>query len=144
MLQLQKFKYSMRKRILFGIAFTILLTAVTSSSANASAGWYPTYKGDLIVTEFCIPASSHSPVFLQTMGEDSAWRTVAVIKFKKLRNDSYCRNGAKYGFSPTGHYHLKYKWKVNIRGSWGMQLYIPNLKSTVYGWPDGIEANKGH
>jgi hypothetical protein len=134
----------MRKGILFAIAFTIVLTVANSSSANASAGWYPTYKGDLIVTEFCIPAGSHSPVFLQTMGEGSTWRTVAVIKFKKLSNDSYCRNEAKYGFTPAGLYHLKYKWNVNIRGSWGMQLYIPNLRKVVYGWPDGIEMTKGH
>ena len=130
----------MRKRILFGIAFTILLTAVTSASANASAGWYPTHVGDSIVTEFCIPAGSHSPVFLQAMGVGSAWRTVAVIKFKNLRVDSFCRDESKYGITPAGLYHLKYKWKVNIRGSWGMQLYIPNLRKIVYGWPDGVEA----
>ena len=132
----------MRKRILFRIAITILLTAVTSSSANASAGWYPTHVGDSIVTEFCIPAGSHSPVFLQTIGVGSARKTVAVIKFRNLRIDSYCHDEAKYGFTPAGPYHLKYKWKVNIRGSWGVQLYIPNLRKVVYGWPDGVDVSR--
>ena len=131
----------MRKRILFAISFMVVLTVVTPSSATASAGWYPTHKGDWIVTEFCIPAGSRSPVFLQTMGDGSASKTVAVIHFRNLRIDSYCRNAEKYGHSPAGLYHLKYRWQVNIKGSWGIQLRIPSLKLTIYGWPDGIEIN---
>ena len=131
----------MRKRIFFVIPFTVALTVVTPSSAQAGAGWYPTHKGDSIVTEFCIPAGSRSPVFLQTMGEGSTSRTVAVIYFRNLRTDSYCHNAAKYGHSPARLYHLKYRWQVNIKGSWGIQLRIPNLKLIVYGWPDGIEIN---
>jgi hypothetical protein len=130
----------MRKWLMFAIAFAILIEADTQSSANASAGWYPTHEGESIVAEFCIPAGSHSPVLLQTMGEGSSEKTVAVIKFKKLRIDSYCRDEVKYGQS-SGLYHLKYRWKVNIKGSWGLALKIPNLNLIVYGWPDGIEVH---
>jgi len=122
------------------LVIIILLNMISPSNANASAGWYPTKVGDYIDTDFCVPAGTRSPVFLQTM----QGKTIAVIKFKILKVDSYCRNEAKYGFSQTGQYHLKYRWQVNIKGSWGLRLRIPNLKSTVYGWPDGIEANKGH
>ena len=118
------------------LVIVILLNAINSSNANASAGWYPTKIGDYIDTDFCVPAGTRSPVFLQSM----QGKTLAVIKFKKLKIDSYCRDEAKFGFSPAGLYHLKYRWRVNVNGSWGIQLKIPNLKVVVYGWPDGIEV----
>ena len=118
------------------LVIVILLNAINSSNANASAGWYPTKIGDYIDTDFCVPAGTRSPVFLQSM----QGKTLAVIKFKKLKVDSYCRDEAKFGFSPAGLYHLKYRWRVNVNGSWGIQLKIPNLKVVVYGWPDGIEV----
>ena len=118
------------------LVIVILLNAINSWNANASAGWYPTKIGDYIDTDFCVPAGTRSPVFLQSM----PGKTLAVIKFKKLKVDSYCRDEAQLGFSSAGLYHLKYRWRVNVNGSWGIQLKIPNLKVVVYGWPDGIEV----
>lgn len=121
------------------LAIIILLNIINPFNANASAGWYPTKVGDDIDTDFCVPAGTRSPALLQIM----TGKTIAVIKFKKLKVDSYCRNQAQYGLSPAGMYHLEYRWHVNIKGSWGIQLRIPNLRSTVYGWPDGIESSRG-
>ena len=118
------------------LVIVILLNAINSCNANASAGWYPTKIGDYIDTDFCVPAGTRSPVFLQSM----PGKTLAVIKFKKLKIDSYCRDEAQFGFSRAGLYHLRYRWRVNVNGSWGIQLKIPNLKVVVYGWPDGIEV----
>jgi len=125
---------------LLSIILALVLSSTSPPSASASAGWYPAEIGDLIITDFCVPAGSRSPIFLQTMGNASVKKTVAIIRFKRLKIDSYCRKQAKYGLLPVGLYHLEYKWKVNIQGSWGLQLYIPNLEIVAYGWPDGIQV----
>jgi len=126
-----------KRKLKLLLVIIILLNTINPRNANASAGWYPTKVGDYIDTDFCVPAGTRSPVFLQSM----PGKTLVVIKFKKLKVDSYCRDEAQFGFSRAGLYHLKYRWRVNINGSCGIQLRIPNLKATVYGWPDGIEVN---
>jgi hypothetical protein len=110
------------------------------SQAIASAGWYPATKGEFLVVEYCLPTANVGTLYLQALGSGTKWKTVAVIKHPQLRKDSYCAEDLKHGFG-QGLYHLKYKWKVNISGSWGLQLKSSTLNQTYYGWPDGITTN---
>jgi len=106
----------------------------------ASAGWYPAAKGEYLVVEYCLPTANVGTLYLQALGSGTKWKTVAVIKHPQLRKDSYCADDLKHGFG-QGLYHLKYKWKVNISGGWGLQLKSSTLNQTYSGWPDGIKTN---
>jgi hypothetical protein len=112
------------------------------SQAIASAGWYPTFKGDVIHTQVCLPKNIKSPIYLQLMGEKNFGKTVAIIYFKKLPADSYCKDQLLYGLNPQGAYFdLQFDWKVNVIGGYGLQFYSPRLKKAFYGWPDGVSAS---
>lgn len=130
---------------LFKLKLFILVTGVLCLStwpAMASAGWYPTFKGDLIHTQVCLPKGIKSPVYLQLMGEKDFGKTVAIIHFKKLSADSYCRDQLLHGLNPQGAYfHLQFDWKVNVMGGYGLQFYSPKMKKAFYGWPDGVSAS---
>jgi hypothetical protein len=120
----------------------LIISGLSSPSAYASAGWYPTYKGDVIHTQVCLPKNINSPIYLQLMGEKNFGKTVAVIHFKKLPADSYCRDMLLHDLNPQGAYFdLKFDWKVNVTGGYGLQFYSPKLKKAFYGWPDGITTN---
>jgi hypothetical protein len=106
----------------------------------ASAGWYPTAQGESLTVEYCLPTANVGTLYLQALGSGTKWKTVAVIKYPRLRRDSYCANDIKSGFA-QGLYHFKYKWKVNISGGWALQLKSSGLNKTYYGWPDGITTN---
>jgi hypothetical protein len=128
------------KSILF-ILLNISL-CLSISPATASAGWYPTFKGDLIHTEVCLPKNIKSPVYLQLMGSKDFGKTVAVIHFRELPADGYCKDQLLHGLSPQGAYFdLKFDWKVNVSGAYGLQFYAPNLKKPFYGWPDGVSVS---
>jgi hypothetical protein len=117
----------------------VLMFGVPSSPASASAGWYPTVKGEVIHTQVCLPKNIKSPVYLQLMGDRDFRKTVATIHFKKLPADSYCRDTSLHGLNPKGaYYDLRFDWKVNVEGAYGLQFYTPNARKAFYGWPDGI------
>jgi hypothetical protein len=130
---------------LFKLKLFILINAVLCLSAlpaMAGAGWYPTFKGDVIHTQVCLPKNIKSPIYLQLMGEKNFGKTVAVIHFKKLPADSYCRDTLLHDLNPQGAYFdLKFDWKVNVTGGYGLQFYSPKLKKAFYGWPDGVSAS---
>jgi hypothetical protein len=116
-----------------------------ASNASASAGWYPTFPGDIIEVEFCLPLHAKSPVFLELDNyPKERGKTVAKISFTKLQSSKDCKDEMKYGVNPTGSgpLDLKYKWKVNTVGGFALQLYVPNLRKTFYGFPDGIDSRK--
>jgi hypothetical protein len=117
----------------------VVMLGVPSTPAIASAGWYPTVKGEVIHTQVCLPKNIESPVYLQLMGDKEFGKTVVTIHFKKLPADSYCRNTLLHGLNPKGaFYDLKFDWKVNVEGSYGLQFYSPKESKAFYGWPDGI------
>ena len=117
----------------------VLMLGLSAPFAYGSAGWYQTFKGDVIHTEVCLPKNIKSPVYLQLMGDNDFGKTVAVINFKKLPADGYCKDQLLHGLNPQGAYFdLKYDWKVNISGAYGLQFYAPNLKKPFYWWPDGV------
>ena len=120
----------------------VLILGVPSTPAIASAGWYPTVKGEVIHTQVCLPKNIESPVYLQLMGDKEFGETVATIHFKRLPADSYCRESLLHGLNPQGAlFDLKFDWKVNVTGGNGLQFYAPNLKKAFYGWPDGITTS---
>jgi hypothetical protein len=120
-----------------------LILSISPGLAMGDAGWYPTHVRDTISVEFCLPSGARSPVYLQLMELNQLQgRTLAVIHFSRLKEDSYCRGSVQDGVksgrnSPV---HLKYNWKVNVSGSGALQIYIPNIRSAVYGWPDGFST----
>lgn len=112
-----------------------LIPSVTETSA-ASAGW-DTYKyGSKVSLEFCLPSNAKSPVYLQLMGPKDFGKTVAVIRFSRLKSTSYCADPSGAGSSEPN--QLNYIWKTNVVGGYGLQIYVPNLKKPFYGFPDGI------
>ena len=128
---------------LFRWKLFIMVNAVLYLSASpgmASAGWYPTAQGESLTVEYCLPTANVGTLYLQALGSGTKWKTVAVIKHPQLRKDPYCADDFKHGFG-QGLFHLKYKWKVNISGGWGLQLKSSTLNKTYYGWPDGITTN---
>jgi len=126
------------KSKLFILVNAILYVSV--SPAVASAGWYPTTKGESLIVEYCLPTANVGTLYLQALGSGTKWETVAIIKNPRLTKDTYCADDFKNGFA-QGLYHFKYKWKVNISGGWALQLKSSTLNKTYYGWPDGITTN---
>ena len=118
----------------------LVISYLPVAQAIASAGWYPTAKGESLTVEYCLPTANVGTLYLQALGSGTKWKTVAVIKHPQLRKDPYCADDFKHGFG-QGLFHLKYKWKVNISGGWGLQLKSSALNQTYYGWPDGITTN---
>ena len=126
-----------KKRSITGL---IALLLCLPETAFGSAGWYPTTKGELITVEYCLPTKNVGTLYLQALGNGTKWRTVATIKNVLLKKDSYCADDYKYG-SKQGLYHLKYVWKVNVSGGWGLQLKSSSLNKVFFGWPDGITTD---
>lgn len=118
----------------------LVISYLPVAQAIASAGWYPTAKGESLVVEYCLPTANAGTLYLLALGSGTNWKTVAVIKHPQLRKDPYCADDFKYGFG-QGFYHFKYKWKVNITGGWALQLKSSTLNKTYYGGPDGITTN---
>jgi len=115
---------------------SILVLALLQQTAHASAGYYPVSKGEILPVEVCLPASVHSPIYLEAYGASRKWVIVAKISFKNLKKDSYC---ADSHMQYDGPFHLKYNWKVN--GFGGLKFVDPKTKKAYFGWPDGVEQS---
>ena len=115
------------------------LLILGASPAYASAGWYPTHKGEIITVDYCLPKTNMGPLILRAMGDQAQPIVLATIKPMRLPKDSYCADDLKYGFK-QGLYHLKYGWRVNLVGGAGLEIYSPLAKRSYYGWPDGISS----
>ena len=122
------------------LSVVLVVSYLAVAQAIASAGWYPTAKGESLVVEYCLPRATVGTLYLQALGSGTKWKTVAVIKHPQLRKDAYCADDLKHGFG-QGLYHLKYKWKVNISGGWALQIKSSTSNQTYYGWPDGVTTN---
>lgn len=127
-------------QIIFHLTLVFFLI-FSSNIAEGDSGWYPTHKGETIIVEYCLPKIGDGPIYLQGLNQGTTWKNIAKIKAPKFKKDSYCEADFQHG-SGQGFYHLKFKWKVNVSGEWGLQAYSPNLKMGFIGWPDGIESRK--
>jgi hypothetical protein len=111
-------------------------------SSFASAGWYPTFPGDIISMEFCVPKTAASPAFLQLNAGTGKSKIIYKVNFAHLKSSRYCQNWQKDSLKPPSEdlLDLKFDWKVNQKGEFGLDLYVPNIHKTFYGWPDGITS----
>ena len=128
-------------------SFTWLFFTIGVAYPNtsfASAGWFPTFPGDTIKVSFCLPSSSKSIAYLQiTDPTVGLKKNVAKIDYRNLKKSPRCLRMMKD--SPnleSGPFALEYEWRVNVKGDFALQLYIPSQKRTLFGWPDGIEMKK--
>ena len=117
-----------------GLFTVIALLGFTPQQVEASAGYYPVSRGEILPVEVCLPKSAHSPIYLEGYGTSRKWVILAKISFKNLKKDSYC---ADPNMESDGPYHLKYNWKVNGFGS--LNFVDPRTKKGYFGWPDGVE-----
>jgi hypothetical protein len=85
-------------------------------------------KGELLEVEVCLPKSVKSPITFLASRDSKKWKSIQVIRFKKLVK----------GQCEAGLLKLKYKWKVNLEGEWILHFYDSKTKKTYYPWPDGI------
>jgi hypothetical protein len=134
----------MTSRMGFGFLLISLFAASAIPPAQGSAGWYPTFPGDTIKVSFCLPSSTNSIAYLQIIDPTVGFKkSVAKIEYRNLKKSTRClrmaKNSLKYGSSV---FELEYPWRVNVRGDFALQLYIPTQKRTLFGWPDGIEMGK--
>jgi hypothetical protein len=129
----------------FSLSFATLIvgqSVLSAPSSFASAGWYPTFPGDTISMEFCIPKTAASPALLQLNAGSSKSRTIYKVNFTHLKSSRYCKNWRKNSSTPQSEelLDLKFDWKVNQKGEFGLELYVPNIRQKIYGWPDGISS----
>ena len=111
--------------------FAINLWIIPSS--KASAGWYPTFPGDVIETSVCLPKKHGPVIYLQLTRLGSDFKTVAKFKPNQIYDPNYCGKGKPaYG----------YNWTVNVTGEWGIVFFDPAYKKRYNGWPDGISSEK--
>lgn len=124
----------------FTRALLVTLFTLATSSAVASAGWYPTSKGQTLTVEYCLPKAQMGTLVLRGTGAQPIPKILAKIKDPILKRDSYCADDLKRGYK-QGAYHFRYSWKVNVTGQYGLDLYSNDTKKKYYGWPDGIDSH---
>ena len=62
------------------LSVVLVVSYLAVVQAIASAGWYPTAKGESLVVEYCLPTANVGTLYLQALGSGTKWKTVAVIK----------------------------------------------------------------
>ncbi len=129
-----------------GFVFLSLCLSTTNTipAIHASAGWYPTFPGDVIKVRYCLPFSKEATAYLQVTNPPSGFKkNVAKIDLRNLKKTPSCIRAMKDSVvAGSGPYEIEYEWRVNVRGDFALQLYIPTKKRTFFGWPDGIEAKR--
>ena len=130
--------------MMFAYLFIFLFSFSAIPTAQASAGWYPTFPGDVIKTRFCLPFSTKFTAYLQVTDQPGGFnKNVAKIESRALKKSPSCSRFMKDSLIPgSGPFELEYEWRVNVSDSFALQLYVPMKKQTFFGWPDGIEVAK--
>ena len=95
----------------------------------ASAGYYPTYRGEELQIEACVPSGTTFPLKLQIASMDATWRNVAPVALNKKT-----KWNCEIGFSK-----VKHVWKVNVQKGGALRLWDSAKKKSFFVWPDGIE-----
>ena len=119
----------MKTRIPLALLFAALIGLVNPSASVASAGYYPTYKGEVLRVEACLPVGTVFPLKLQLASTDAKWRTVATIAVNKKTK----------GTCDKGFSRMIYSWKVNVSTGGALRIWDSTTKKGFYVWPDGIE-----
>jgi hypothetical protein len=119
----------MKLRIPLALLLGALIGFMNPSASVASAGYYPTNKGEVLRVEACLPLGTVFPLKLQLASTDAKWRTVATITVNK-KTKGKCDKG----FSK-----MIYPWKVNVSTGGSLRLWDSAKKKDFFVWPDGIE-----
>jgi hypothetical protein len=119
----------MKIRIPLALLLVALIGFMNPSASVASAGYYPTNKGEVLRVEACLPLGTVFPLKLQLASTDAKWRTVATIASNK-KTKGKCDKG----FSK-----MIYPWKVNVSTGGSLRLWDSTKKKDFFVWPDGIE-----
>ena len=119
-----------RQMKIFGLV--VMITLALPATGHASAGYYPTSKGELIGVEACLKLGTASPLSLQIQSTNTQWKNVAKIYFKGLK-----RNDCEKGFVK-----IIYKWKVNVSIGGALRIWDSKKRLDYFVWPDGIEVGK--
>ena len=135
----------MKSKRASSLSFAALIVGqslLSQPSSFASAGWYPTFPGDIISMEFCVPKTATSPALLRFNAGTRKSKTIYKVNFAHLKSSRYCQNWQRNSSIPQSEelLDLKFDWKVNQKGEFGLELYVPNIHKTIYGWPDGISS----
>ena len=122
----------MKLKIALATLSLLALNLWSIPTSKASAGWYPTFPGDIIETNVCLPKKHGPVIYLQLTRLGSDFKTVAKFKPNHIYDPKYCGKGkSAYG----------YNWKVKVTGEWGIVFYDLTYKKHYIGWPDGIESH---
>ncbi|CAB4337486.1 MAG: hypothetical protein F2851_03470 [Actinobacteria bacterium] len=119
----------MKLRVSLALFLAFLIGLANPSASVASAGYYPTYKGEVLRVEACLPIGTVFPLKLQLASTDAKWRTVATIAVKKKTK----------GTCDKGFSRMIYGWKVNVSTGGALRIWDSTTKKGFYVWPDGIE-----
>jgi hypothetical protein len=107
-----------------------LLLALLPVSAFASAGYYPTEKGEVLNAEVCVPKNTKPPLTLQINSGNGKPVSVATVNSIPKSSGGCNKNESKVFIN----------WKVDRTGIYGLSFRSTKSKITFTGWPDGIEV----
>jgi hypothetical protein len=108
----------------------VIAMGLTPNAAEASAGYYPIKKGEVLESEVCVPKNTRPPLSLQlSSGGGKPMSVVTINAIPKLA-----------GNCPKNEVQVFISWTVDRTGLYGLSFYASKSKSTYVGWPDGIEA----
>jgi hypothetical protein len=132
-------KFFLRPQSFFVGTLLLSLTSSLLFLSPARAEYVPQYTsiGKVITVSACLPKNAKSPIYLQSVYRRTV-TNLAKITFSKLKLDKECATEAP----SFGNYRLTYKWKVNVSGEHFLEFYVPNLKESFSGAPDGIISKK--
>lgn len=110
----------------------LFLSVIFPSSSQASGEYVNTKVGATIFIEGCIPFKSQSPIYLVSY---TTKKQLMKISFNKstltgISQPSYCQ----------GDWNIYKKWKVSIKGTHELAIYVPNLKKYYEISPFGIRS----
>lgn len=120
----------------FKISLLLLLFLLFSffrvSDSFASAGWYPTALGEIIKVSFCVPNKKvPTKIAIQISPDGKSFRSVKAFMPKLIAKSDYCN---------SNQFEIRYKWVVNVKGSYGLYFYDSINEIRYFGFPDGIES----
>lgn len=115
------------------IAIFILVSSVIFPSSSQATGEYvDTNIGSILYIDGCIPFKAQSPIYLVSY---TTKKQLMKITFNKstltgITQPWYC----------SGDWNINKKWKVSIKGTHELAVYVPNLKSYYKIFPFGIRS----
>ena len=110
----------------------LVFSVVFPSTSQASGEYVDTKVGSTIFIEGCIPFKAQSPIYLVSYTTKKQLMKISFNKstFTGISKPWYCR----------GDWNIYQKWKVSIKGTHELAVYIPNLKKYYEISPFGIRS----